>query len=59
MTNNETCATCRYFFDGVECRRYPPTPAGERPSVAEWEWCGEWVRYEGPPDEWMPLPEVG
>lgn len=47
------CDNCAFFSGpNYECRRYPPKileAADETaffPSVAEDNWCGEWVEYE-------------
>ncbi len=49
-TDNESCETCRYYFNFEygECRRYPPT----WPPVHTRYWCGEWQQRK---DERKPL----
>ncbi len=57
-TENQRCEQCAYWHDikgtGVmgECQRYPPQVYWDHnsnesdssfPSMAHYEWCGEWV----------------
>jgi hypothetical protein len=35
------CATCRFFYKDLWCRRFPPL-SGRFEKVVAREWCGEW-----------------
>lgn len=44
-----TCKSCKFFFDGDTCRRFPPQRDGLSSmfaSVGESDWCGEYKRQQ-------------
>ena len=64
MKRVDTCYTCRFWEgQGIRqrgpkgvCRRYPPVvtprdPDGRFPITLSTDWCGEWKRVVGQPDE--------